>query len=252
MKTRVEAWQKQLQQDLLRDLNAFRTRVAEAVDDEAWKSVAITVVPHQDADIVPLDPEQRSAFEMHLRAVALAAASSTDEAPVDGDDDVDPLDQELAQDSTRRVAAAVCSACRGRCCYPGNKNNAFIETRTLQRYARVHTGVTPEDVVAAYLAHVPQRHFEGSCVYHTARGCSLPRAMRSATCNRFACSGLQNALETDVDDSSQRRFVVARHNNRIVCGVLIDKHGSREVLSSAKQPGDTVTDRNASDSIAAA
>ena len=223
---------------LQEDLIAFRARAAELVGDQTWESAAISVIPHREGRIVPLDPEQRSAFERHLRAVALAA-SSADETPINDDDDADPLDQEHAQGPMRGIAAAVCSACRGFCCYHGNDKKAFIEVLTLQRYARAHASVNPEDVVSAYLAHVPQRHFEGSCVYHTAVGCSLPRAMRSAICNGYMCSGLQSALQTKVDDPSERRFVVVRHDNEIVRAVLIDERGSREVVDTAEQTNDT-------------
>ena len=34
-----------------------------------------------------------------------------------------------------------------------------------------------------------------SCVYHGADGCALPRALRSDTCNRYFCEGLQRVRD---------------------------------------------------------
>jgi hypothetical protein len=44
--------------------------------------------------------------------------------------------------------------------------------------------------VAAYVARVPAATVPGSCVFHGADGCGLPREMRSDTCNRYLCDGL--------------------------------------------------------------
>ena len=215
----------------------FRARAAELLGEEAGASIPIAVIPHRTGSIAPLGSEQRSAFELHLRATARRANTATESVRADSDDCADPdgFAPPPKLQTERRIGSAVCSACRGFCCYTGNAQHAYIDSATLQHYAQAHPGNAPDEIVVAYLAHVPDRHFEGSCVYHAADGCALPRAMRSAMCNEYTCKGLKEALAAQVADPRERRFIVARVDNRIVRGVLIDSEASREIFNTPAQ-----------------
>lgn len=85
--------------------------------------------------------------------------------------------------------AAACALCRGHCCSRGGEH-AYISAETIRRFRARHPDATPEDVVAAYLAHIPPRTFTDSCVFHGELGCSMPGEMRAATCGDFFCDGL--------------------------------------------------------------
>jgi hypothetical protein len=217
--------------DLEIELIDFRQRTLLSLGASDAATIPIVVVPHRSGRIVPMEPESRSAFEAHLREVAhdIAHADDAFEANTEAAAMLEAGWAADAADARERVAAGVCGACGGFCCYPGGANSAFIDAQTMRRYAVTHPEIGPEDVVAAYASHVPEQHFEGSCVYHTAAGCSLPRQMRSEVCNEYACKGLNDARAAQADRPIERLFVVARHDNRIVRGTLIDAAQSSEV-----------------------
>jgi hypothetical protein len=87
----------------------------------------------------------------------------------------------------------LCGQCDGGCCTRGG-DDAYLAAPTLRRFMDAHPAAGVDDVVAAYLAHVPAQAREGSCINHTGAGCNLPRALRSETCNVFACAALGSLL----------------------------------------------------------
>lgn len=80
-----------------------------------------------------------------------------------------------------------CSACQGGCCANGS-NNAYLSVETLLKFRRLNVLSRPRHVLEAYLDRLPNKSFADSCIYHTEKGCNLPREMRSEICNRFLCS----------------------------------------------------------------
>lgn len=99
----------------------------------------------------------------------------------------------------------LCSVCQGGCCVNGGER-AYLTADTIKRYVSLNPRLRSQHVLAAYLEKIPTKAVVGSCIHHTARGCSLPRDMRSDTCNRFLCKSLvsfneknsENALIPDV------------------------------------------------------
>lgn len=134
--------------------------------------------------LVPLPAAEREEQARHLQGLVaelertpVAAAAEAPPATVE------PLTQGL------------CTFCRGRCCRYGRGHHAFITAALLQRWLQHHPGATPQQAADDYLARVPRRHVENSCLHHGAQGCTLPREMRSDICNRYACDGLVQAEE---------------------------------------------------------
>lgn len=85
---------------------------------------------------------------------------------------------------------AVCRTCRGACCKAG-EDHAFLTRAVLSRVKSEQRMATDASLLEAYLDRVPTDAREGSCIYHGAQGCALPRTMRSETCNRFLCFPLK-------------------------------------------------------------
>lgn len=110
---------------------------------------------------------------------------------------------------------AVCTTCRGACCKAG-ETHAFLTRAVLSRVKAEHRVATDASLLESYLDRVPKLAREGSCIYHGAQGCALPRSMRSATCNRYLCYPLkqlgrdfsragyaQLAVSTDADEEDR-------------------------------------------------
>jgi hypothetical protein len=89
--------------------------------------------------------------------------------------------------------ATACSLCRGFCCRTGG-NEAYLNPKTLARVWSEQAHLAVDDLVAAYLDAVPEFAFAGSCIFHTERGCNLPRALRSNVCHTYECTPLRKGL----------------------------------------------------------
>lgn len=145
----------------------------------------ILLLPDGVTALAPLAPDRRAAIAARLQQLIEAGGCAREptRAPAK------PFAHGLpALDFTLPVVANACALCGGRCCHSGG-DHAWLDAPTLRRVA-ADLGVPPPAVIAAYLEHLPDRSHQGSCVYHGATGCHLPRAMRSDTCNAFYCDSL--------------------------------------------------------------
>lgn len=201
------------ERQLQEQLEAYRKDAARRVNEPDPQRFAIVVVPHRDKPLVPIDGERLGTLKERL--AELAAECAGQRTP--------PARQPV---DVPAPVPAVCSACHGACCYHGGQHAAFLDEDTIGVYAAEHPGLTAAEIAAAYLQHVPDLHFEGSCVYHTNRGCNLPRTMRAPICNLYECRGLKMARERD-HGSHPALFVVVRHDNVIVRGEFVDESRER-------------------------
>jgi hypothetical protein len=202
------------EQHLHEQLDAFRTDTARAVGETQPERFAIAVVPHRASRLVTIEPERLSVLEERLADLAAVCASARPAAVHQSKEPPEPV-------------PAVCASCQGACCYHGGLHAAFLDEETIGSFAAQHSDLTADAITAAYLRYVPDLHFEGSCVFHTDRGCNLPRTMRAPICNHYECRGLKMARERG-GGSHPAFFVVARHDNVIVRGEFVDESGIRE------------------------
>jgi hypothetical protein len=186
-------------------LEAYRHERARQVGEPAPERYAIAVIPHREGRLGPIEPERLLALERHLCELTASVAR---DAPV----------AEAKQ--TPAPVPEMCTACHGACCYHGGAHAAFLDEDTIGRFAAGHPALDAGGIVAEYLRHVPDRHFEGSCVYHAERGCTLPRTMRADICNAYECRGLKQARE-HAAAGARALFIVARHDNTIVRGEFV-------------------------------
>jgi hypothetical protein len=128
----------------------------------------------------PLTSARRERYRAHLLAVAKIAAAMAPGTP-----------RAAAIDAAAPspLPSRLCALCGGGCCTRGS-DHAYLGAPTLRRFMDAHPALSPEEVVAAYLERITNKTQAGSCINHTRSGCSLPRDMRSDTCNDFACASL--------------------------------------------------------------
>lgn len=181
--------------DLLRQMH--RT-VAEARDQvvtndprptHTAETVPIALVPRHHARLRQTAARRHTMLAQHIGAL-LATMRQTGPEQDDGYIE-QPAPLNVAE---TRVVITVCSACKGACCAAG-REHAFLRVRTMRDYAAAHPLLTDDEIVQAYLAHLPANALHPGCVYQGARGCTLPRDMRSAICNSYLCTGLQGAVD---------------------------------------------------------
>jgi len=146
-----------------------------------------SVLPANSDPLVPQDPSRRARFAQHLAEIAEAAV--LDQAHLLSD----PVDVEPRTSGRESLATGVCAACRGSCCRAGG-DQAYLTEETMVRSLQAHPDWTLAQIMDAYLKHLPAETVLNSCIYHSAKGCGLPRDLRSSTCNRYLCGKLKNLL----------------------------------------------------------
>ena len=140
-----------------------------------------TDLPSFDGDLILVDRSRVQALSKRLQENLMAAAVVTTEAAAFSG--IEPT----------QAAAAACAACRGHCCRNGG-NTAYLDEAELARVRRSLPNLTRDELVAAYVAAVPLEAYAGSCIFHAAHGCNLPREMRSQVCLTYFCWPLKDML----------------------------------------------------------
>ena len=168
----------------------------------------VVVVPHIDTPLRPRNDERVGRVRARLESLVRWAFthepddtelprrpgwSSTGEPdssvyqPEDIGADASPVESP--------VFGAGCRLCRGSCCRTG-ADHAYLNIKQIREFIAGHSEFTADEVIEAYLSHVPDLSIENSCIFHGERGCALPREMRSDMCNRWLCPGLKEIRET--------------------------------------------------------
>lgn len=119
-----------------------------------------------------------------------------------------------------------CTTCRGACC-PQGREHAFLVAEFLAWRLLEEPGLTPEAMVADYLARIPAETCEDSCVYHGPRGCVLPREIRGPTCNDFVCSGIVDRRGEMACDPGVPSVAVACEGETVVRVGYVSREGQR-------------------------
>lgn len=105
----------------------------------------------------------------------------------DAGDDGTP--KPAAHAGTMPLAMELCGHCGGGCCSAGGER-AYLNADSIRRVLRANAW-QPEQLIEEYLARLAPETIADACVNQTATGCSLPREMRSNTCNHFFCPSLR-------------------------------------------------------------
>ena len=121
---------------------------------------------------------RRARYRQHLLDIIAEAAHIAPAAPA-----------APGQTSASNLPGRVCATCGGGCCTRGGEK-AYLSAETMRRVLDAHPGISTEALLEMYLSRLAANSQAGSCINHTARGCSLPTALRSDICNRFACDSL--------------------------------------------------------------
>lgn len=201
------------------DRRAAAKQVAEAREHELiWDALArrrpALTPPRYARMLLPTGPQRmsrlparrRELYRQHLLQIIEQAVSGAA-----GDGSQPPAAP--APVAEVRLGATLCGVCRGGCCPIGGEE-AFLTADTMRRVMRDRTELGPGDLLAAYLAHLPERSATGSCVNQTARGCSLPREMRSDVCNRYYCPALREwQAAQEADPPPEAVIVIQRRQN---------------------------------------
>lgn len=207
------------------------------------RSLPVILLPANTRNTEPLPAERRDAFLEGLRvrldaiftdAVRDDNAAMSEVARAAMDDAVPPASQTATEDIGLRgaILGAACGTCRGECCTAGG-THAFLRADSLVRVraflARDAGEIAASAIVAEYTRFLPERHYRGSCVYHTPSGCALPRTLRSNLCNRYLCGGLTQLSRALDATGGESAYVAAADSVHLRRVALLGPEGARAV-----------------------
>jgi hypothetical protein len=206
-------------------LQQYRRLAAQSLGVDAYETYPPVVVPWRRGSPTPLPAGRKRAFHERLARLVEAADGRREHQPAPGR--VLPLPERPPDPAPHAaVLSRVCAVCEGVCCYHG-KELALLDPATVGRLLSTHPLPSRESAVAVYLQHVPQESYRGSCVYHTASGCVLPRPLRAPLCTGYECRGRKDLREHLQSTGCCRGFVVVRQDERLVRGAFVDEGGVR-------------------------
>ena len=231
------------EQDRIRDENEWMhpdpetEAFARRAEREARECLSDTIPLHavrallpSNADpLAPQDPARRAQFAQRLAEIVERAALERARLPGEPGETGPPAGGREA------LSAGACAACRGSCCRSGG-DHAYLTEETIARVLRAHPDRTPAQVRDAYLEQLPAETYLDSCLYHSATGCGLPRALRSSTCNRHLCGKLQNLRATLPEKNPPPVLAVMFDDGRWTRTALIDEAGF--TLLAEEEPRD--------------
>lgn len=110
------------------------------------------------------------------------------------------------------VARTACSLCRGYCC-KGGGDDGYLDEATVARVRRAKPALGAISLIRLYVDLVPDESYEGSCVFHGKRGCTLSRPLRSDVCNSYFCRGLEDYVRGG--DTSAPVIVIAGEGEKM-------------------------------------
>jgi hypothetical protein len=232
--------------------------------------VVVLPIPSGLATVSPMPVERRERYRRHLERTIEEAARAS-EGGVSRDRDHIARKRAIAsgrfldeRPALKARCDQACELCKGGCCSVGGEH-AFISTVTIRRLMDTDASLGGEDILRAYLSHLPERSIEGACVNQTATGCALPRAWRSDACNAYFCDALE-AFQKDWDEAQPPEAVLvirraytngnrfaAATPNPVVEVAWVDDDGVRpmgaggqpEVRRSSMREGSDVIERSA-------
>jgi hypothetical protein len=207
----------------------LRDRQAARLGLEEPETYLPAVIPSFERRVTNLPERRRRAFRDFLnRLISEATESRASSSSSDAGPPAAPAPPGARELERRAVLARACAVCQGYCCGFGG-NHAYLSVETIRRYMAEHPDQRPRDVLAAYLSHVGNKTFEGSCVYHQPGGCSLPRAMRADICDYFYCPGLTDYENGLAGQDRARGFFVSMDGDEIRAAAFCDRESSRIV-----------------------
>ena len=187
----------------------------------------VVVLPANPVGVTRLPEERKAAIVNHVRDRALEAIEALRDPAAASPDPANPFAVYKVRNEDRTTLAAACGTCRGRCCLTG-KEHAYITRATMKRFLENHPGADAERAAETYATYLPESSYESGCVFQGPAGCTLPRELRSDTCNTFLCPPLLALKGRRQEAGAKTVFAAAMIENDIRFSAWIDDGEARE------------------------
>jgi hypothetical protein len=166
--------------------------------------------PHFDVKLK--QPTKTAIKALRSRLIDIQCAPQIVEAEGQRPDEpIEPKVRSAAQSNPSNALGALCGACSGYCCQFGLQNHAYLKASDLAAFSETRPDLDHEGIADAYIDKIKSRHARNGCLFQGSKGCSLPRDMRSQTCNAYLCGSARQVLanEARLQKSKARVLFVA-------------------------------------------
>jgi hypothetical protein len=187
-------------------------------------ALRMAIIPYFQWGIAKLPRKRRAEFRAHLAGVIREALKGEFDAAAVTNLKIELMSHAQAPSSEPALAAS-CAVCTGFCCRNGGAH-AYLDIAVVRSYMARHPGMRPGQILRAYLRQLPVATHEGSCVYHGASGCGLPRDMRSSECNEYFCEGLASLRTEIASEGPKTVFLAAAEGGKILKAAVIEPDGA--------------------------
>ncbi len=196
-------------------VHLLREKSAALLEIDKPEQFLPVVVPAIRRPLTCLADERKSALADHLKKLIDRAGAERDVLPGARPTETEPQAAPEANGSPPPMVHEACTLCRGSCCVNGG-DGGYLTVETLLRHLDANRELEPADLPDMFLAYVEEETVENSCIFHDQNGCSLPRNIRSATCNDFECTGLSRLLKELSGEGLHPIFLIADEKNMAV------------------------------------
>lgn len=193
----------------------LREKVADVLGIDGPERFVHAVIPALQRPVIPLPEERRSALGDHLGGLIAEAHEKRIDTPGNSVHESEAAVEKSGGSSLLPVAVQACAMCQGYCCVNG-ADQAYLDLEAILRFWEKHPKLEATGVVAFFLSHVEAYTYKDSCIYHGVNGCSLPRDVRSGTCNGFECNGMKQLIDRLTGPGPHRAFLIAAGKNQVV------------------------------------
>ena len=152
-------------------------------EDSEGEGDQAVMVPMIVRKLVRNSPERARRLRKHL--VQALRALRTMKDPVGNASPLRPAPEGFAA----KVTKTACTMCRGYCCKGGGEH-AYLDERVMARVRLAQPELDARAVLRLYLDSVPEVGYDGTCLFHGEKGCTLDRSLRSDVCNSYFCDML--------------------------------------------------------------
>lgn len=167
---------------------------------------SVFMLPSANEKLVPQPTKEMDNLRQHIRTEA-------EKAHALGSPAQDPAKRGGTEPPANRLSSA-CTMCRGQCCFTGLASKAFLEAESLRAPLFEHPDMSVQDIANFYLDFLPAEHVAESCLYHSVKGCALPRWARADLCGSYLCETVQSFLESSEDLCGNHVHLVVAKTDR--------------------------------------
>lgn len=185
----------------------------------------LAILPINTRPLVNLSEQNKNQFLAHLKEIY---NDIIEQRPPSSTVYSTQLTSSLPEEENNLLGKA-CATCKGDCCNLG-KNHAFQDMPSLTHFLEhENTIVDSETLTQMYSEYFPEKHYKNSCIFQGSLGCTLPRPLRSFTCNNYRCEPLRSYHQLLLDSKHSITIAAATNESEVHVINIYDKKNLMKV-----------------------